>query len=165
MGYWEYEPLAERHRVPIVVTGFEPLDLLHGIYMTVQALEEGRYGVENQYRRAVTREGNQAAQRMMQQVFEPCDRQWRGVGVIAQSGYRLKPAFAHYDAQQRFDLSPIAVQESSVCIAGEILQGLRFPNECPAFGSECTPTRPLGAPMVSSEGACAAYYHYGQHDV
>lgn len=165
MGYWEYEPLAERHRVPIVVTGFEPLDLLHGIYMTVQALEEGRYGVENQYRRAVTREGNQAAQHMMQQVFEPCDRQWRGVGTIPQSGYYLKPAFAHYDAEQRFDLSPIAVQESSVCIAGEILQGLRFPNECPAFGSECTPNRPLGAPMVSSEGACAAYYHYGQHDI
>ena len=162
MGYWEYEPLAEKYRVPIVVTGFEPLDLLQGIYMTLQALEEGRHGVENQYTRSVTREGNQPAQRLMGQVFQVCDRQWRGIGLIPNSGYGLRPEFALYDAERRFDLENLTVQESPLCIAGEILQGVKKPYECSAFGTLCTPEHPLGAPMVSSEGACAAYYRYGR---
>lgn len=162
MGYWEYEPIAETYHTPIVVTGFEPLDLLQGIYMTVKALEAGQWGVENQYSRAVTREGNQPAQQLMQEVFEVCDRQWRGIGTIAHSGYRLKPAFAAFDATQRFDVSDMTTQESPHCIAGDILQGLKKPHACSAFNTLCTPEHPLGAPMVSSEGACAAYYHYGQ---
>jgi hydrogenase expression/formation protein HypD len=162
MGYWEYEPLAEKYRVPIVVTGFEPLDLLQGIYMTLQALEEGRRGVENQYTRSVTREGNQPAQRLVGQVFQVCDRQWRGIGLIPNSGYGLRPEFALYDAERRFDLENLTVQESPLCIAGEILQGVKKPYECSAFGTLCTPEHPLGAPMVSSEGACAAYYRYGR---
>jgi hydrogenase expression/formation protein HypD len=162
MGYWEYEPLAEKYQVPIVVTGFEPLDLLQGIYMTLQALEEGRHGVENQYTRSVTREGNQPAQRLVGQVFQVCDRQWRGIGLIPNSGYGLRPEFALYDAERRFDLENLTVQESPLCIAGEILQGVKKPYECSAFGTLCTPEHPLGAPMVSSEGACAAYYRYGR---
>ncbi len=161
MGYWEYEPIASRYGVPIVVTGFEPLDLLQGIYMTVCALEEGRSEVENQYSRAVGREGNQPAQQMLQQVFQPCDRLWRGIGLIPQSGYCLKPAFAAFDATQRFDVASVKTSESPLCIAGEILQGLKKPPQCSAFGKQCTPEHPLGAPMVSSEGACAAYYQYG----
>jgi hydrogenase expression/formation protein HypD len=162
MGYWEYEPLAEHYRVPIVVTGFEPLDLLHGIYMTLSALEEGRYGVENQYTRSVTREGNRPAQRMLEQVFEVCDRQWRGIGMIPRSGYRLRPELAAFDAEQRFAVGDITAHESEVCIAGEIMQGLKKPHQCSAFGTRCTPEHPLGAPMVSSEGACAAYYQFGR---
>lgn len=160
MGYWEYEPIAEKYRVPIVVTGFEPLDLLQGITMALKALEEGRWGVENQYSRAVTREGNVPAQNLVRQVFEVCDRTWRGIGLIPQSGYRLRPEFRDFDAEYRFDLASISTQESSLCIAGEILQGTRKPHQCAAFGTACTPEHPLGAPMVSSEGACAAYYQY-----
>jgi hydrogenase expression/formation protein HypD len=164
MGYWEYEPLAEQHQVPIVVTGFEPLDLLQGIYMTVKALEEGRHGVENQYSRSVTREGNQPAQKMLQEVFAVCDRQWRGIGTIPRSGYCLQPELARFDAEQRFAVADISAQESPLCIAGEIMQGLKKPQQCSAFGGQCTPEHPLGAPMVSSEGACAAYYQYGRLD-
>lgn len=162
MGYEEYEPLAERYRIPIVVTGFEPLDLLQGTWMVVRALEEGRWGVENQYTRSVSRAGNVAAQELMAEVFETVDRPWRGIGVIPQSGYRLRPAYAGHDAELRFEVGEIAARESPECIAGEILKGLKKPHECPAFGTRCTPERPLGAPMVSSEGACAAYHAYGR---
>jgi len=162
MGTWEYEPLAETYRTPIVVTGFEPLDLLQGIYMTVKALEEGRWGVENQYTRAVTRAGNRPAQKLLAEVFEVSDRQWRGIGSIPASGYRLRPAYAAFDAEQRFGVAGVTAQESPLCIAGQILQGLKKPHECRAFGLQCTPEHPLGAPMVSSEGACAAYFSYGR---
>jgi hydrogenase expression/formation protein HypD len=160
MGYWEYEPIAAKYRVPIVVTGFEPLDLLQGILMTVQQLESGRAQVENQYTRAVRREGNVAAQKLVAQVFEVTDRKWRGIGEIPRSGYRLRDEFAAFDAEKRFDVGALIVQESSLCIAGEILQGLKKPPACVAFGKQCTPEHPLGAPMVSPEGACAAYYQY-----
>jgi len=162
MGYWEYEPIAEKYRVPIVVTGFEPLDLLQGIYMTLRALEEGRWQVENQYTRSVTREGNIPAQELIRQVFHVCDRQWRGIGLIPGSGYCLRPEFAAFDAEGRFEVGSLIVQESPMCIAGEILQGLKKPHQCSAFGTLCTPEHPLGAPMVSAEGACAAYYQYGR---
>lgn len=163
MGYKEYEPLAERFHVPIVVTGFEPLDLLEGIYRCVQMLEQGRWGVANQYVRAVRREGNPAALRLVGEVFEVADRKWRGIGTIPASGYRLRPAYADFDAEQRFAVAGVQTSESGVCISGLVLQGLRKPHECPAFGTTCTPENPLGATMVSSEGACAAYYHYGRH--
>lgn len=162
MGFWEYEPIAERFRVPIVVTGFEPLDLLQGIHMAVRMLEAGRHGVENQYARAVTREGNLPAQRLVAEVFEPCDRKWRGIGEIPASGLRLRPEYADFDAERRFEVGHLTAEESPLCIAGEVLQGLKKPHECAAFGRECTPERPLGAPMVSSEGACAAYFRYGR---
>jgi hydrogenase expression/formation protein HypD len=162
MGFGEYEPIALAYRIPIVVTGFEPLDLLQGIYMTLKALEEGRWGVENQYTRAVRRDGNPAARRMVQQVFAVCDRPWRGVGMIHQSGYALRPHFASFDAVQRFGVIGLTAQESPLCIAGEILQGHKKPHACSAFGTACTPEHPLGPPMVSSEGACAAYYQYGR---
>ncbi len=167
MGYWEYEPIAEQYQVPIVVTGFEPLDILRGLYTTLEALEEGRSEVENQYARSVQREGNVQAQRLIQQVFEVTDRAWRGIGVIPQSGLRLRAEnlageYADFDAEQRFDVVEMAVEESPECIAGLILQGRKKPPQCPAFGTRCTPDHPLGAPMVSSEGACAAYYRYGQ---
>ena len=162
MGYWEYDPIAARYRTPIVVTGFEPLDLLQGIYMTLQALEAGRCDVQNQYTRAVTREGNRPAQRLLGQVFRVVDRPWRGIGLIPASGYALQPAFAGFDAEQRFAVEHITAHESPVCIAGQIMQGLRKPHDCAAFGVQCTPERPLGAPMVSSEGACAAYYQYAR---
>ncbi len=165
MGYWEYEPLAEKYRVPIVVTGFEPLDLLHGIAMTVMALEAGRFGVENQYVRAVRREGNEPAQTLVKRIFEVTDRGWRGIGVIPQSGYRLRPEFSRFDAELRFEVGGVTAQESPLCIAGQILQGLKKPHQCPVFGTRCTPEHPLGAPMVSAEGACAAYYQYGRADV
>src|SRR5262249_36550805 len=162
MGYEEYEPLAERFRVPIVVTGFEPIDLLEGIYECIQMLEEGRHGVENQYRRAVTRPGNLRARQLIEEVFAITDRKWRGIGTIAHSGYRLRPEYADFDAELRFAVDELQVRESTACISGQILQGVRKPHECPAFGKECTPEHPLGATMVSSEGACAAYYHYGR---
>jgi hydrogenase expression/formation protein HypD len=162
MGYHEYERLAERHRVPIVVTGFEPLDLLHGIYMAVTALEEGRWGVENQYTRVVRRDGNAEAQRVLREVFEVCDRPWRGIGSIPLSGLRLRPAYAEHDAEQRFEVADLRTRESDRCIAGEILRGRRKPDACPEFGRGCTPESPLGAPMVSSEGACAAYHRYAR---
>ncbi len=162
MGYWEYEPIAERYRIPIVVTGFEPLDLLQGSYMTLKALEEGRWGVENQYTRSVTRDGNKPAQALMSEVFEVCDRAWRGIGEIPASGYRLRETYRPFDAERRFEVETVTATESPDCIAGEILQGLKKPHECAAFGTRCTPEKPLGAPMVSSEGACAAYYQYGR---
>jgi hydrogenase expression/formation protein HypD len=162
MGYRDYEPIAARHRVPIVVTGFEPLDLLQGIYMAVEGLETGRCGVENQYSRVVTREGNLPAQRILAEVFEPVDRQWRGIGLIPHSGYALRGPYRDFDAERRFGVAGITAAESSVCIAGEILRGHKKPNHCPAFGTLCSPDHPLGAPMVSSEGACAAYYAYGR---
>ena len=162
MGFWEYEPIAEKYKVPIVVTGFEPLDLLHGIYLTLKALEEERWGVENQYARLVVQEGNQPAQKLMSQVFEICDRKWRGIGEIPMSGYRLKKEFAEFDAEERFDVGDIEAQEAPECIAGEILVGLKKPHECSVFGTRCTTEHPLGAPMVSAEGACAAYFQYGR---
>ena len=162
MGYQEYEPLAEQFRIPIVITGFEPLDLLEGIYRCVRMLEKGRHGVENQYTRAVQREGNVAALRLIRDVFEVTDRKWRGIGTIPQSGYRLSPDYAEFDAEKRFEVEGVQVAESGVCISGLILQGLKKPHDCPAFGKTCTPGNPLGATMVSSEGACAAYHHYGR---
>jgi hydrogenase expression/formation protein HypD len=163
MGYEEYEPLAERFRVPVVVTGFEPLDLLEGVYRCVRMLEEGRTGVENQYARAVRREGNAGARRLIGEVFEVADRPWRGIGTIPASGYRLTPAYADFDAERQFAVEGVRAEESRVCISGLILRGVRKPHECPAFGTTCTPENPLGATMVSSEGACAAYYHYGRY--
>ena len=163
MGYWEYPALAEKYHVPIVVTGFEPLDVATGILAVVRQLEAGRAEVENAYGRAVTFTGNVPAQQVIEQVFEVRDRQWRGVGLIPASGWGLQPAFAGFDAEARFDVGDIHTQESPVCIAGQILQGLKKPHDCPAFGNQCTPESPLGATMVSSEGACAAYYRYGRH--
>lgn len=162
MGYWEYEPLVERYHTPIAVTGFEPLDVLEGIRRTVLQLEAGAAHLENAYSRAVTREGNQSAQAMLAEVFEPVDRAWRGIGVIPQSGWRLSPAYRCYDAEYRFDVQGIATQESELCRSGEVLQGRLKPNQCPAFGNLCTPRTPLGATMVSNEGACAAYFQYGR---
>ena len=162
MGYEEYIPLASKYRVPIVVTGFEPVDILQGILMTVRQLEEGRTEVENQYARAVRREGNSSAQELIQKVFKITDRSWRGIGTIPKSGYRLRDEFSAFDAENLFDVAAIHTQESPLCIAGQVMQGLRKPQDCPAFGIQCIPEHPLGAPMVSSEGACAAYYHYGK---
>jgi hydrogenase expression/formation protein HypD len=162
MGYEEYEPLADRFCIPIVITGFEPLDLLEGVYRCVRMLEDGRHRVENQYARAVHREANAAALRLIRDVFQVTDRKWRGIGTIPQSGFRLSPAYDEFDAEQRFAVEDVQVAESSLCISGLILQGLKKPHECPAFGKTCTPENPLGATMVSSEGACAAYYHYGR---
>ncbi len=162
MGFEDYFPIAEKYRSPIVVTGFEPVDILQGIYMAVRQLEEGRVDVENQYSRAVLREGNITAKRLLSEVFEVVDRKWRGIGMIPKSGWGLKPEFAEHDAEKIFDVAGIETQESPVCIAGKIMQGLKKPHECAAFGRDCRPEHPLGAPMVSSEGACAAYYHYGK---
>ena len=168
MGFEEYLPIAEKYKVPIVVTGFEPLDILEGILMAVTQLEEGRQEVENQYSRAVRREGNRPAQERISEVFEVSPRQWRGLGEIPASGFQLRGRFQKYDANLRFPFSGEPGRESPECIAGLILQGIKKPHECPAFAVKCTPENPLGAPMVSSEGACAAYYHYGRrqtHDV
>ncbi len=162
MGYWEYLPIAAQYRTPIVVTGFEPLDLVHGILMTVEQLENGTCEVQNAYPRVVTQKGNRQAQEMIAKVFQPVDRAWRGIGVIPQSGWGLSEEFARFDAELRFDVSAIQTRESEICIAGEILQGLKKPPQCPAFGTLCTPEKPLGAPMVSSEGACSAFYRYGR---
>jgi len=160
MGYWEYPPIAEKYSVPIVVTGFEPLDLAQGILMIVQQLEKGTHTVENAYTRVVTREGNQAAQVMLQRVFMPVDRNWRGIGTIPMSGWGLRQEFSEFDAENRFNVGSIQTKESPLCIIGEILRGLKKPNDCPAFGTLCNPDHPLGAPMVSSEGACSAYFRY-----
>jgi hydrogenase expression/formation protein HypD len=160
MGYEEYFPLAKKYQVPIVVTGFEPVDILQGVYMTVKQLEEGRSDVENQYARSVRREGNTLARKLLAEVFEVTDRAWRGLGVIPSSGYKLSKAYAAFDAERIFDIEEIRAVESPLCIAGQVLQGLKRPHDCPAFGLQCTPEKPLGAPMVSSEGACAAYFHY-----
>jgi hydrogenase expression/formation protein HypD len=164
MGYQEYEPLAERYRVPIVVTGFEPSDLLQGTLMAVEMLEEGRWGVANQYARAVSRDGNRPAQELVRRVFGVTDRKWRGIGSIPASGLALRPEFERFDAQRRFGLEAVTAEEAGECIAGLVLQGVRKPPECAAFGTTCTPEHPLGAPMVSSEGACAAYYHYARFE-
>jgi hydrogenase expression/formation protein HypD len=161
MGYEEYFLLSEIYHVPIVVTGFEPLDILHGTYMAIKQLEEGRVEVENQYSRAVRREGNIAAQKLMRQVFEVSDRPWRGIGKIPSSGLRLRNEFSDFDAEKVFsDVAAITAQESPDCIAGLVLQGQKKPYECGAFGTKCIPEHPLGAPMVSTEGACAAYIRY-----
>jgi len=163
MGYWEYKPLAEKYRIPIVVTGFEPVDILHGILACVRELEAGRHEVENAYARAVSEEGNKPAQAVIQRVFEMTDRAWRGIGVIPMSGYRLRDEFAAFDAEKRFpEVQAIETHESPLCISGLVLQGIKKPLECPAFGKQCTPQTPLGATMVSSEGACAAYFRYGR---
>jgi hydrogenase expression/formation protein HypD len=162
MGYEEYFPLAVKHKVPIVVTGFEPLDLLEGIDMAVAQLEGGRAEVENQYARAVTREGNGPARQKIAEVFEVAPRKWRGIGDIPASGLRLSAKYRRYDAEQRFAVESICAAEPADCISGLILQGIRKPFECPAFGARCTPETPIGAPMVSSEGACAAYYLYAR---
>lgn len=162
MGYADYEPLAERFHTPIVVTGFEPVDLLEGLYRCIRRLEAGLAGVENQYARVVRRGGNPHARRLIDAVFEVTDRTWRGMGMIPQSGYRLRPEFAEFDAERRFPCPPASSSDASPCISGLILQGLKKPLECPAFATDCTPEHPLGATMVSSEGACAAYYHYGR---
>lgn len=159
-GYAEYPAIAARYGVPMTVTGFEPLDIARGVLKTVQMLEQGRVDVENAYPRLVDSAGNRAAQRVIEQVFEVCDRKWRGIGPIPASGWRLRPEWAAFDAEQRFDLDAIQTAEPAQCLAGLVLQGLRKPDECPAFGVLCTPDNPLGATMVSSEGACAAYYKY-----
>lgn len=158
MGYEEYIPIAEQYRVPIVVTGFEPVDILTGVLHALRQLETGRSEVENQYSRSVTREGNGEAKKILETVFEVTDRKWRGIGVIPKSGYRLRSEFAQYDAEQIFDVEMISIRESELCIAGDILQGVKKPFHCGAFGKQCTPEHPLGAPMVSTEGACAAYF-------
>jgi len=162
MGYWEYIPIAEQYKIPIVVTGFEPLDLVKGILMTVLQLESGFHTVENGYTRVVTKEGNLPAQKIIQSIFEPCDRGWRGIGEIPMSGLGLRKEFSDYNAESRFDVGNIKTKESEICIAGQILQGIKKPPECPAFGTLCTQDHPLGATMVSSEGACAAYLRYGR---
>jgi hydrogenase expression/formation protein HypD len=163
MGYTEYEPIARRYRVPIVVTGFEPIDLLEGVLRTVRQLEAGRAVVENQYGRAVRREGNPQSRKLIEEVFEVCDRKWRGVGLIPKSGFKLRYEYRDHDAERLFEVDGIETNESPVCISGQILKGLKKPHDCPAFGKECTPQTPLGATMVSSEGACAAYHAYGRH--
>ncbi len=160
MGYWEYFPIAQKYKVPIVVTGFEPLDILQGIYMCVKQLEEGRYEVENQYARSVRQKGNESAQRIIKEVFCIIPRKWRGVGEIKSSGLGLREEYGSYDAEKKFGLEGYQADESPECISGLILQGVKKPYECPAFGNKCTPEHPLGATMVSSEGACAAYYRY-----
>jgi len=163
MGYREYEAIAAHYRVPIVITGFEPVDILDGVLRTVRRLEADEAGVENQYSRVVNRVGNAAAQRLMWSVFDVCDRKWRGVGAIPKSGLRLRYEFRHYDAEHRFDVGAMETLEPAICMSGQILRGLKKPHDCPAFGSACTPEHPLGATMVSAEGACAAYYAYGRH--
>ena len=160
MGYHEYLPIAEQYQIPIVVTGFEPVDLATGILMTIQQLEAGQHEVANAYPRFVTEAGNIVAQQMILQVFEPVDRQWRGIGHIPLSGLGLRPEFASYNALTRFELAPTPLNESPLCIAGKVLSGVAKPLDCPAFSKQCIPAHPLGAPMVSSEGACAAYYRY-----
>lgn len=160
MGYHEYLPIAQKYHTPIVVTGFEPVDLLRGVLACVRQLESGRFDVENAYERAVTLEGNRPAQTIIKRVFQPVDRKWRGIGIIPQSGWGLRPEFFEFNAEARFAVGEISTQESPLCIAGKILQGLKKPPQCPAYGKQCTPQAPLGAPMVSAEGACAAYYRY-----
>jgi hydrogenase expression/formation protein HypD len=162
MGYWEYPPIADRFEIPIVVTGFEPLDLLDGIRRAVIQLEKGEHHVENAYERIVTYAGNLPAQQLLAEVFEVADRAWRGIGVIPKSGWRLSEPYRAFDAEERFQISGIHTEESPLCKAGDVLRGAIKPAECPAFGKECTPRHPLGATMVSSEGACAAYFNYGR---
>jgi hydrogenase expression/formation protein HypD len=160
MGFEEYVPIAARYHVPIVVTGFEPLDILQGILMCVQQLETGRAEVENQYTRSVRREGNRPAQQLIAEVFEVTPRKWRGLGPIPQSGLSLREPYLNFDAERKFGVVGLSVEEPSECLSGLVLQGRLKPPECPAFSTRCTPEHPLGATMVSSEGACAAYYRY-----
>ncbi len=160
MGISEYEPLVKKYQIPIVVTGFEPIDLLQGIYMTVSQLEEGHHTLENQYSRVVKSDGNRHAVNLINNVFEIKDRMWRGIGNIAESGYELTEDYAGYDANKKYQVRLAKVEENQACIAGQVLKGIKKPHECPAFGKTCKPEFPLGAPMVSSEGACAAYYHF-----
>jgi len=162
VGFEEYEPLARNFKTPIVITGFEPVDLLEGVLLAVRQLEAERADVENQYGRAVGREGNAAARKLIDEVFEVCDRKWRGIGTIPASGLRLRSEYHEFDAERLFDVDAIEVHEPPECISGLILRGLRKPNECSAFGTRCTPQTPMGATMVSSEGACAAYHASGR---
>ena len=163
MGYHEYEPIARRYRVPIVITGFEPVDMLEGVLRTIRQLEAGESKVENQYSRAVRKEGNFQSIKLIEEVFEICDRKWRGVGIISKSGYKLRYEYRDHDAERLFEVDDIETEESTACISGQVLKGLKKPHDCPAFGKTCTPQTPLGATMVSAEGACAAYYAYGRH--
>ena len=163
MGYHQYHPIAEKYKIPIVVTGFEPLDLVNGILQTVEQLEQGEYLVTNAYTRVVNEQGNLPAQEILRSVFQDVDRNWRGIGLIPMSGWGLRPEFSSFDAENRFSLGHINTKESDICVSGQVLQGRVKPNECPAFGTLCTPEIPLGATMVSSEGACSAYYRYSQH--
>lgn len=165
MGATEYEELVREFRVPIVIGGFEPVDLLEAVLMLIEQLEDGRAELENQYSRSVLAAGNLSAQSIMRKVFEVCDRKWRGLGTIPQSGYRLRPEFADFDAERRFGLQEASVEEPAECISALVLQGKKKPPDCAAFGLRCTPQTPLGAPMVSSEGACAAYYQYRRHAI
>ena len=162
MGYWEYPPLVEEFKIPMVITGFEPLDIVQGILTTVQLLEAGKVEVANAYQRAVTLEGLKPARDAINKVFMEVDRKWRGIGMIPMSGWGLRPEFDEFNAEKRFNVDAIQADESPLCIAGQILQGLKKPHDCPAFGKQCTQENPLGATMVSSEGACAAYYRYGR---
>ena len=163
VGYWQYESLSREFHLPVVVGGFEPADLMEAVSMLVAQLEGGRAEVENQYIRSVRREGNQPAQRLLDEVFEPCDRKWRGIGSIPMSGLRLRAEFAAHDAEQIFEVSGVTAEEPAECISALVLQGLKRPTDCAAFGTRCRPETPMGAPMVSSEGACAAYYQYRRH--
>lgn len=160
MGYQEYEPISETYHIPIVVTGFEPLDILQGIYLCIKQLEEGRAEVENQYSRSVRKEGNESAQKIIQEVFQIVPRQWRGIGEISESGLSLRPSYSQLDAEKKFPCEVQGQEKSTECISGLVLQGIKKPNDCVAFGKSCTPEFPLGATMVSTEGACAAYYKY-----
>ncbi|AMR25592.1 hydrogenase formation protein HypD (plasmid) [Hymenobacter psoromatis] len=162
MGVYDYVPLVQKYQVPIVVTGFEPVDLLQGILMTVRQLERGEARLENQYTRVVSDDGNPDARRVIEEVFEVTDREWRGIGNIPRSGWEVRPELAQFDANRKFDVAIAKAPECADCIAGQVLKGIKKPNECSQFGKRCTPLNPLGAPMVSSEGACAAYYHFSQ---
>jgi hydrogenase expression/formation protein HypD len=165
MGYEEYVPISKKYRVPIVVTGFEPLDILQGIYMCIRQLEEGRAVVENQYSRSVRKSGNQAAQELIRKVFHIVPRKWRGIGEIPMSGLSLQEQYSKYDAEICFNLEEKSIEEPEECLSGLVLQGVKNPNDCPAFNTRCTPEHPLGATMVSSEGTCSAYYRYRRHAV
>jgi hydrogenase expression/formation protein HypD len=160
-GSQEYEALVERYRLPVVITGFEPVDLLQGILECVRLLESGNARVANSYRRTARDYGNEAAQRLVADVFEVCDRPWRGLGTIASGGLRLRPEYAKFDAERRFSIACLPVSDIGACLSGDVLCGRIRPTDCASFGTTCTPDRPLGAPMVSTEGACAAYYRYG----
>ncbi len=162
MGTGEYESLARRFEVPIAITGFEPLDLLHGLLTVVRRLERGEVAVDNAYARAARIGGNERSKQLMEEVFEVCDRKWRGIGSLPKSGYRLSWEYRAHDAERLFDVADVDAEEPAVCISGQVLRGLKKPDQCPAFGRECTPESPLGATMVSNEGACAAYYQYGR---
>ncbi len=165
MGYKEYHPLVEKYQIPIIITGFEPLDLVQGILLAVNQLENGIRKVENQYSRVVMEEGNSNAINIIKQVFEVGDREWRGIGMIPKSGYRLTKKYMAYDAESKFSLEGIKAEEHPNCMAGIILKGIKKPVDCPEFGTTCTPANPLGAPMVSSEGACSAYYNFSEHSM